>query len=119
MEKITKGEVEMQELDAAELKKIIGSKIKYFRKRRGISQAQLAEIVNMEMKSLSRIESGHNYPQCENLVAISRVLAVAPWQLYFRDEDVDLERMREDIIHVLKTDPKSVPVLYQCLTAFK
>jgi len=108
----------MHEIEAKRLKKSIGEKIKYFRKLRGLSQAQLAEIANIEMKSLSRIETGHNYPQCENLVAIARALNVAPWQLYFCDEE-NLEKMKNDLISAINTNSQAIPKLYQCLAAFK
>ncbi len=104
----------MQEIEAAKLKKILGERIKYFRKKQGLSQTQLAEIVNIEMKSLSRIESGHNYPQCENLVAIARALKVAPWQLYFDESEKDLETMKQEVINALEDRDKIFP-LYQYL----
>ena len=104
----------MQEIEAAKLKKILGERIKYFRKKQGLSQTQLAEIVNIEMKSLSRIESGHNYPQCENLVAIARALKVAPWQLYFDEGEKDLEAMKREVIDALEDKEKIFP-LYQYL----
>ncbi len=105
----------MQEVEAGELKKILGKRIKFFRKRLGLSQTQLAELVNIEMKSLSRIESGHNYPQCENLVAIARVLKVAPWQLYFDEKEPDLETMKKEIISALDKDKSKITPLYQYL----
>lgn len=104
----------MQETEAGKLKKNLGERIKYFRKKQGLSQTQLAEIVNIEMKSLSRIESGHNYPQCENLVAIARALKVAPWQLYFDEAEKDLESMKQEVISALEDKEKIFP-LYQCL----
>ena len=105
----------MQEIEARELKKILGKRIKFFRKKQGLSQTQLAELVNIEMKSLSRIESGHNYPQCENLVAIARVLKVAPWQLYFDEKEPDLETMKKEIISALDKDKSKITPLYQYL----
>ncbi len=102
-------------IDAKKLKKTIGEKIKFFRKKKGLSQDKLAEIVNIEMKSLSRIESGHNYPQCENLVAIARALSVAPWQFYFSDEIKDLNVMRDELIYQLTHNNYIIPVLYQYL----
>ncbi len=105
----------MQEVEAGELKKILGKRIKFFRKKQGLSQTQLAELVNIEMKSLSRIESGHNYPQCENLVAIARVLKVAPWQLYFDEKEPDLETMKKEIISTLERDKSKITPLYQYL----
>ena len=104
----------MQDNEAAKLKKILGERIKYFRKKQGLSQTQLAEIVNIEMKSLSRIESGHNYPQCENLVAIALALKVSPWQLYFDESEKDLETMKREVIRALEDKDKIFP-LYQYL----
>lgn len=49
----------------------------------GLSQVELADMINIEMKSLSRIEAGYNYQQCENLVAIAKALNISTWQLYF------------------------------------
>ena len=63
-------------------------------------------MVNMETKSLSRIESGHNYPMYENLVSISYALDVEPWQLYYADDKKDVEAMREEIFAVLQTIPR-------------
>ena len=105
----------MQEIEAGELKKILGKRIKFFRKKQGLSQTQLAELVNIEMKSLSRIEPGHNYPQCENLVAIARVLKVAPWQLYFDEKEPDLETMKKEIISAIDRDKSKITLLYQYL----
>ena len=103
----------MKKLDAETLKKNIGEKIKFFRKRKGLSQEALAEKINLEMKSLSRIESGHNYPQCENLIAISNALEISPWQLYFTKND-DFEKMKKEIINSLN-DERIISALYQYL----
>lgn len=109
----------MKQNEAVKLKKALGEKIKFFRKKRGLSQAQLAEIVNIEMKSLSRIESGHNYPQCENLVAIAAALDVAPWQLYFCECSKDLDKMKDDIIFTLENEQSKIPALYQCIALLR
>ena len=76
---------------------------KFFRKKKGLSQLELAELVNIEMKSLSRIESGHNYPQCENLIAIANALNVDPWQLYFCENKIDINKMKQELINAIET----------------
>lgn len=103
----------------ANLKILLGQKIKFFRKKKALSQEQLAEMVNMETKSLSRIESGHNYPMYENLVSISSALDVEPWQLYFTDTKKDVETMREEIFAVLESDEEKIPAVYQYLSVLK
>ncbi|MBQ8476077.1 helix-turn-helix transcriptional regulator [bacterium] len=105
----------MSNYEASQLKKNIGKRIKHFRKQQKLSQIELAESVNIEMKSLSRIESGHNYPQCENLVAIARALKVAPWQFYFFDEGKNIEAMRNEIIEAIKNNNEIIPSMYQYL----
>lgn len=105
----------IRDLEASRLKKNIGEKIKFFRKRKGLSQSELAELVNIEMKSLSRIESGHNYPQCENLIAIAKALDVAPWQFYHCDDVKNINKMKDDIINSINLDSNYVVSLYQYL----
>ena len=102
-------------ISAAQLKKFIGAKIKLYRKKKNLSQAQLAELVNIEVKSLSRIESGHNYPQCDNLVAISKALDISPWQLYFSSEAKNVQAMKKDIISALEEDEAKILPIYQYL----
>lgn len=105
----------VQKLDATTLKKNIGEKIKLYRKKRGLSQDKLAELVNIEMKSLSRIESGHNYPQCENLIAICAALEISPWQLYFQEDTKDIESMKKEITDSLNSNEQLITAIYQYL----
>jgi len=57
-------------------KQIIGEKIKIARTAKGYTQAQLAEIVSMHEKHISRIESGKSLPALENLVKIFKALDI-------------------------------------------
>lgn len=56
------------------IKKQIGLKIKKLRLSRNLKQSQLAEIVGVEDKTISRIEVGGNYPSMDLLVRISDAL---------------------------------------------
>lgn len=56
------------------LKTKLGKRIKSLRKSRNITQERLAEIINMDITSLSKIETGRNYPQPETLEKISKAL---------------------------------------------
>ena len=109
----------MTDSEVKKLKKNIGEKIKFYRKKKGLSQLELAELVNIEMKSLSRIESGHNYPQCENLVAIANALNIDPWQLYFCENKVNIEKMKAELLKAIDTDEKLISTLYNQLILYK
>ena len=54
----------------------IGTKIKEIRKRKKISQEQLAELVSMNNRSILRIENQQNLPTLETLAKIAEVLDV-------------------------------------------
>ena len=43
------------------IKNLFGRKIKEYRKKRNLTQAQLAELVNVDDKHISCIESGKNF----------------------------------------------------------
>ncbi len=45
-----------------DVKKLLGKRIKELRKAQGISQQQLAELANIDQRSLSHIECGDTFP---------------------------------------------------------
>lgn len=56
------------------VKKKIGYNVKKYRLSRGLKQSELAELVGVEDKTISRIEVGGNYPSMDLLVRISEAL---------------------------------------------
>lgn len=59
------------------MRKTVGSKIRYYREQLGLSQEQLALDIGVAKPTISRIETGHNWPQYENLEAIAIRLGVS------------------------------------------
>ena len=57
-------------------KKDIGNRLKEFRNIKGMTQAELAESVNMHEKQISRIETGVHFPTFDNFVKILECLDV-------------------------------------------
>lgn len=53
---------------------LLGERIKELRKNRGMTQEQLAELVDIEQKHVSRIELGKNAPTIDRLERIAEVL---------------------------------------------
>ena len=69
--------------------KNLGAKILYFRKKRGLTQEQLAERVGITAKYLSRIETG-NFPNSVSLTTMMLIadkLSVHPSELLKDIED--------------------------------
>ena len=64
------------------LKIKLGQRIKSLRKNLNITQETLAELINMDITSLSKIETGRNYPQPETIEKIANALNVDISQLF-------------------------------------
>ena len=80
---------------------ILGNNLKHIRKAKGLKQDELAEIVGLEIKSLSLIETGKGFVSAKTLEKLSKVLNVQISEL-FEVLDIDSENIYESIISNLK-----------------
>lgn len=64
-------------------KKELGKKIAHFRISKGLSQAQLAALVNKDFQSLSRIENGRVNPSGYMLLQITDALNITMNDLFY------------------------------------
>ncbi len=67
-----------------DMKEHIGSKVREGRKRRRLTQEQLAEAVEKAVETISNIERGHAYTGLETLERIGQVLEM-PVRDFFED----------------------------------
>lgn len=66
--------------------KHLGLNIAYYRKAKGLSQSQLAELVNISRTHMSRIETADCAVSLDVVFDICQTLCVKPTQLFdFRD----------------------------------
>jgi transcriptional regulator with XRE-family HTH domain len=84
-----------------ELKENLGKNIKFLRFRRQLSQANLAEKVQISITSLSDIERGNNFPQAKTLCNLAKALDVEVWSLFkgegtSDDQNLVIEHFSED-----------------------
>jgi len=54
----------------------IGAAIRHYRRRAGLTQAQLADLSGLERTYLSRLENGHETEQLKRILAALRQLGV-------------------------------------------
>jgi transcriptional regulator with XRE-family HTH domain len=59
-----------------DMEKQIGERIAQFRRERGLTQAQLAERIDVATETISRLERGSSIPSVKTLYAISSALDV-------------------------------------------
>ncbi len=65
--------------------KKLGASIVAIRKEKGITQAKLSELLDMDDGSLRRIESGRTNPTALTLYRIARVLEISVAELFAFD----------------------------------
>ncbi len=63
-------------------KELIGLRIKELRKRKGLSQEEVAEKAETSPNYLSRMERGTENPTLDMLIKISEALKVEMWELF-------------------------------------
>lgn len=99
----------------------IGQRIKTIRTKKGLTQEQVAEMVGISQKHLSRIEKGYHNPRFDMIISIAKALNV-PTDAFARDlsdSDVDvfiegirpsIEKLNEKQLEYLR---KNIELLLQ------
>ena len=101
------------------LKKLLGARIKELRNGRGLSQEQLAEILDIDTKHLSRLETGQNAPTIDRLEMIAHSLGVEARSLFeFSHLDGRDEQIHNIDQMVKRLDDNDLKVLHRILRAF-
>lgn len=79
-------------------KRLVGERVQLLRKRKGLSQEELASKIGIDTKSLSRLERGAHYPSMETLERIRAELVVELKDFFDFDPQPSAEEMRDFII---------------------
>ena len=98
------------------LKIKLGKHIQSLRKSQGITQENFSEILGLDISSLSKIETGRNYPSPENLEKIAAALNVEEKDLYnFQDFFTNQEYLEKILknIKIIETDQNKLRFLYK------
>lgn len=83
------------------IKNLFGRKIKEYRKKKNLTLAQLAEMVNVDDKHISCIESGKNFPSPDLIERFATSLEVEPKDLFEFYHLQDTGDLKSDIITML------------------
>ena len=84
-------------------KKLLGKRIKEIRKEAGYTQETLAEAVNIDITTLSGIESGRHFPSLVTLEKIADTLNSDLINFFDFYNHLDIEDMRSIISENLKS----------------
>ncbi len=101
------------------LKKLLGARIKELRNGLGLSQEQLAEILDIDSKHLSRLETGLNAPTIDRLEMIAVALGVEVRSLFeYGHLDSHNEQIESIEKMMKKLDENDLKVIYRIVRSF-
>lgn len=99
-------------------KYFIGHKIKSFRKKRGLTQAELAEMVDLSEKHISKIEAGIHLPSISAFLKMIKILNINldEFGLSINENEDDKRKEFIELIYRLSNDELQIilPVV-KCL----
>ena len=98
-------------------KKLLGKRIKELRKRKGLTQEKLAELVNLEPASICNIENGYNYPSFQNLEKIISILNVSFIDVFKFTHLNEKKELLTEINSMLKLSPEKIQDAYKVVKA--
>lgn len=85
-----------------DLKKDFGMRLKELRSKKGITQYQLAEIVGIDPKHMSHIETGRSFPKADLIEKFAEALDVEYTKLFKTEHLQDKDILLKQIISLLK-----------------
>jgi transcriptional regulator with XRE-family HTH domain len=98
---------------------LLGARVRELRKKAGLTQEQLAELLGIDQKHMSRIELGKSYPSLDRLSKIAEVVNV-PLPKLFRfghlSDEADLQKQVAEMVMLL--DKKDLKRMHRILEAF-
>lgn len=102
-----------------EIKKLFGKKVKYYRELRGLTQETLAEIIEINVNSMSYIERGINFIKADTLDKICKALKVTPKQLFdFNYNATGETDIKTAITNLLAENEDKLNDVYKIISGF-
>lgn len=102
------------------LKNKFGQRVKELRKGKGLTQEQLAELINIEPPNVSKMESGLHFPQPEKIEKIAKALDISIKDLF----EFEHFQKKEDLIKYINNsikdfDLKTIELVYKFIYNLK
>lgn len=98
-------------------KELLGKRLRELRKRKGINQEQLAEMIDVDPTTISNIENGKNYPSLVNLENLLNVLDSSFLDAFDFEHKNSSEDLISQINEKLQTNPDKLEDFYKIVMA--
>jgi len=100
----------------SKIQEIVGKNIRLFRQTKGLTQENLAELVNVKSSYIGYLERGLRAPSLDLVARLSNALDVEPGALFNTIEDTDILKKLNALL--LGKNQKSIKFLYDVALAY-
>ena len=100
------------------MKKLFGKRLREIRRRKNLTQEQLAEMINIKTENYSRIENGLSFPKPENIEKLANILNVEISELFRFNNNLSYDEIFEKIVNKMKSDKEVTIMVYRYLESF-
>jgi transcriptional regulator with XRE-family HTH domain len=100
-----------------DIKQMMGARIKEIKTKKGITQEQLPEMMEINPKYLSSIERGKENPTLSTLIRLSESLEVDLGEVFSFVDPEDRNRLKSQIISLLdEADSERLKMIFKVLS---
>lgn len=101
------------------IKKDFGARIKELRIKKGITQYQLAELINIDPKHMSHIETGRSFPKADLIEKLASALELNYTHLFETKHLQDRQKKLDEINIILKNiSDKDLNIIYKIILSY-
>ena len=90
-----------------------GLRVKEIRKRKGLTQEKLAEMISIGVRSLVKIETGNSFPSCDTLEKLIKALDTSNIEIFDFEHLQPDNELRELIIDMMDSNPNKIIDIYK------
>ena len=102
-----------------EIKKKFGKNLKHYRELKKLTQEQLAEKIELNVRSLSFIECGTNFVTEKTLEKMCKTLEISPKQLFdFDYPPKETQDLKNEITGLINSNNEKLNDIYKILKGF-
>lgn len=106
-------------MDELEFKKFFGKRIKELRLKNGLTQEQLAELIEVGERNLSKIECGNVFVKAKTIAKLIEALKIEPKELFEFSQYQKKEILKQILIDEINNDSIDVEMLYKIYRSIK
>ena len=106
-------------MDELEFKKFFGKRIKELRLKNGLTQEQLAELIEVGERNLSKIECGNVFVKAKTIAKLIEALKIEPQELFEFSQYQKKDILKQILIDEINNDSIDVEMLYKIYRSIK